>query len=300
MLREEVTPERLDAVIVLGDLFRVLQVKPALGREFLKEELQNGGSRVAILSHAYWQRRFASDAKVLGRAITLDGYPYTIVGVMPAGFAPILPRMPRYAEIWTTAAADFTARGLNGNGPPRTVCQGIGRLGPGVTLAQAQAEFNVIAKGLEREGQRYWGSGINLANAGDEVAENIRPALLALFAAVGCVLLIACANVAGLAIARQSGRQHETAIRAALGASRSRLMRESLMESLVISVAGSALGLLAAQWLLRALEALSPIHLEDMGDLRMDGTVALSSWRYRSGTCCCSVCCRRCWLPDPI
>lgn len=269
------TPERLDAIIVLGDLFRVLQVKPTLGREFLPEELRNGGQRVAILSHAYWQRRFASDPKILGRPITLDGYPYTIVGVMPAGFSPVLPRMPRYADVWTTAALDFTARGLDGTRSPFTVCQAIGRLQPDVTLPQAQAEFNAISKGLASEGRRYWGSGVNLAKAADEVAADLRPALFALFAAVGCVLLIACANIAGLAIARQSGRRRETAIRAVLGASRSRLIQESLLESLAISLAGSALGLLASHWLLSALQVLSPIHFDQLGDLQMDGTVML-------------------------
>ncbi len=271
----QAVPERLDAVIVLGDLFRVLQIKPALGRGFLPDELRAGGARVAVLSLAYWQRRFAGDPGVLGRTIGLDGYPYTIVGVMPPGFAPILPQMPRYADIWTTAAVDVTARGLSGRRAPFTVCQAIGRLRPGVTLPQAQTEMDAIARGLEPEARRFAGTGVNLAKAGEEVAGNLRPALIALFAAVGCVLLIACANIAGLAISRQSVRQRETAIRAALGASRWRLIEESLAESLTISIAGTTLGLLASHWLLNALQSLSPIHFDQLGDVRMDATVVV-------------------------
>src|SRR5581483_3249818 len=151
-------PERLDAIIAVGDLFRTLGVRPALGREFLPDEVRADGARVAILSHSYWQRRFGADPAVIGRSIRLDGYPFTIVGVMPAGFAPVLPRAPHDADIWTTPAVDFTAHGLNGGRTePFVVCQAIGRLRPGVSLAQAQAEFNGIAKAMEPERRAFRG-----------------------------------------------------------------------------------------------------------------------------------------------
>ncbi|HZU26795.1 MAG TPA: ABC transporter permease [Bryobacteraceae bacterium] len=269
-------PERADAVVVVGDLFRVLQVRPALGRMFRHDEIRNGASaRVALLSHAYWRRRFGGDADILGRTMRLDGNPYTIVGVMPIGFAPVLPHMPRHADIWTTTAVDFTARGLYGGRAPVTSCQAIGRLRRGVTTRQAQAEFDVLAKDLNAGGVRYWGDGIRIVKASGAAVENLRPALLMLFAAVACVLLIACANIAGLMWSRQTGRRRETAIRAALGASRGRLVREALAESAIISITGSALGLVAAHWLLRALEALSPIGFDELGDVHMHGTVLL-------------------------
>ena len=263
--------ERLDAIVVVGDLFRVLGVKPSLGRGLLKEEVKGRGTRVAILGYPYWVRRFGGDPRVLGQTIELDGYAYTIVGVMPAGYAPVLTRMPRYADIWTTAMVDPYLAGLN----LREVCQAIGRLKPGVTLAQAQAEMDAIATGMESENKQFHGTGVNLAAAREEVADNLRPALYALSTAVGFVLLIACANIAALALTRQAAMQRETAIRSMLGASPCRLIRDSLLESLRISVAGSVLSLLVAHWLLKVLALVSPVHFDRIADLRMDGSVLL-------------------------
>lgn len=266
--------ERLVTGIAIGRLFDVLQVKPLLGRDFLPEELRDG-ARVAILGHGYWQRQFAGDPQIVGRKLNLDGEPFTVVGVLPQSFQPVLPDMPRHADVWTTVAVDFTARGMDGKSPPMTVCQAVGRLRPGVSIAQAQSELEAVSKGMESEHRRFKGRGVNIAPASGEVAADLRPAMLVLLAAVGCVLLIACSNIAGLALARQAARERESAIQAALGASRWRLMSGSLAESLIISVSGSALGLFLAWVLLQTLLAFSPIHLDDWGDIRIDGAVLL-------------------------
>ena len=267
------TPERLDAVIVLGDLFRVLQVKPALGREFLKEELQNGGfawrSLPCVLAEAVCER-----CESIGRAITLDGYPYTIVR-RDAG------RIRTHSAAHAALCRDLDHGGgrfhgawtqwerASPHGLPRHWAPGSRRY-----AGTRQAEFNVIANGLKERGSAIgapvstWRMPVmKLRRISGRAAGSVRGGRMRAADRMR--------ERSGTGDRQAVRRQHETAIRAALGASRSRLMRESLMESLVISVAGSALGLLAAQWLLRALEALSPIHLEDMGDLRMDGTVAL-------------------------
>jgi putative ABC transport system permease protein len=260
--------ERLDTVIVVADLFRVLRVKPSLGREFTKDELKGHG-RVAIISYAYWARRFGSDPRALGRTIELDGYPYTIIGVMPSGYAPVLTRMPRYADIWTTAVAET----IPGSFYFRGACQGIGRLKPGITMVQAQAEMDAIAAALEPENQRFRGIGVNLASAREEVADNLRPALYPLMAAVGLLLLIACANIAGLALTRQAAMQRETAVRIILGASPWRLVRDSLKESLQVSVAASILALIISHWLVRVLALMSPVHFDKIADMQIDGSV---------------------------
>src|SRR5215469_2166426 len=242
-------PEQLDALHVSPSLLDVLETPPALGRAFRPDD-----DHVVLLSYGLWQRRFGGDAHIPGRSFTLNGEPYQVIGVMPRGFQ-FPPFWQEKAELWAPLVT-----------PPGRIHDRAGsslrifaRLKHGVSLDQARAEMTAIARRLEIAYPRTnSGVGASVTPLEEAVAGRIRPALTALLAAVGFLLLTACANVANLLLARATGRQREIALRIAIGASRARIMRQLLAESFVLSLAGTVCGLLIAYAAVHTLTASIP------------------------------------------
>ena len=255
-------PEQVRAMRVTDGFFAMLGGQPQIGRDFLPEEDQPGRANVVLLSHGFWQRRFGGDPKILNRAITLSSQSYTVIGVMPATF--------QFGEtdLWTPMA--FTAQEAQNHGGHYV--SAIGQLKPGVPVDQARAEMVVIAGRLAAQ---YPGANtgwsVMLMPLLEYVVRSIRPALLVLLGAVAFVLLIACANVANLLLARAAGRQKEIAIRTALGAGRARIIRQLLTESVLLSIVGGAAGLFLAKWGMDLLLKLAPQDLPRMSGVSLDG-----------------------------
>ena len=256
-------PERLRANRVTAELFAMLGVKPALGRDFLAEENQEGKGKVAILSHGFWQRRFGGDARIVGQTLTLSGQPYTVVGVMPAGF-----QFPDAAtELWVPMA--FTAQETQNHGGHYIAA--IGTLKPGVPVEQAQASLATIAQRLaEQYPDSNAGWSVKVIPMQEYFVRDIKPALLVLLWAVAVVLLIACANVANLLLVRAAARQKEISIRAALGASRGRVVRQLLTESVLLAIVGGVVGLALAYGGLVLLLTLAPEGLPRIKEVAID------------------------------
>jgi putative ABC transport system permease protein len=248
-------PTSVDGDRVTTNYFSVLGVRPALGRVFLPSEAQMGNNHVVVVSDELWRERFQGDPSVVGKVMKLDFAPYTIVGVMPPGRSIAMPWIP--PRLWTPLA--FSDKDLSPSARvDRSLAIGLGRLKPGVTASQAQAEMDSIAGRLAAtypQTNKGWGVAVISLQEYLIQKPRIRTALMLLMVMVAFVLLIACANVAGLFLARGAGRSHEMAVRSAVGASRKRLILQSLVESLLIGSFGGALGLILSVWgvdLLRA------------------------------------------------
>ena len=253
-------PERINATFVTQGFFEVLGVPPLYGRSFLREEDQPGNNRVVVLSYALWKRHFPSDASPVGKSIVLDGVAHTIVGVMSQSF-----EFPdTETQLWKPMA--FDADDLSENNRGSHYLSIIARIKPGLTLEQTNSDLANIARTLQKEHPGFYeeGSGwaVNAVQLKEEIVGEARLPLLMSLAVVAFVLLIACANMANLLLARAASRRREVAIRTALGASRWQLIRQLLLESLLLSVAGGVVGILLAAWSRDLLTALMPVGLQ--------------------------------------
>ncbi len=268
-------PERVGAALVTPNIFSVLRVQPAVGRFFSVEEARTDGS-VVVLGHDVWQRRFSGDRSIVGRAVEIDGTARTVLGVLPPGFVlPVDYGSPMASEVFAPQYVDLDEPDpirTNGGNHGSYV---VGRLAPGVSVEEARTDLVRQAEAWVAEGARHADMQFvpKVFAAKDDIVGSARSTILVLLGAVAFVLLIACGNVANLLLSRSEGRSRETAVRAALGAGRFRLVRQLLTESLVLSLAGGALGLGLAAVGIRTLLAVDPSAVPRSGGIAMNGSV---------------------------
>ncbi len=251
------SPERVQAAGVTGNFFSMLGVLPSLGRTFSADAERPGAERVALLSDGFWRKHFAADPQAVGRTITLNGVSFSVIGVMPAA----LDFPNKEVELWTALQLQQPTR----RGP--YFLRGVARLKPGISLDQARAEANTLKSSFEGE------LDLNVLPVNEFIVGEVRLALLVLLGAVTLVLLIAAVNVANLMLVRSAGRVKEISIRAALGASRVRIIRQLLTESLLLALAGGLLGSLWASWGVRLLLEMAPDNIPRLSQIGIDGRV---------------------------
>jgi predicted permease len=262
-------PEHLGGEFVSASLLRVLGVNPLLGRNFLPQEDRQGASGVVMLTYGLWKRRFGADPNILGKTLTLNARSYNVIGVLPPDF-----RFRGQAELYVPLA-QYLSFELNDR-ESHPGLRVVGRLKPDVTMAAAQAEMTSIGRALAQQYPKAnAGHGVTVVEMKDDMVGHIRPTLLLLLGAVGCVLLIACANVANLLLARSTARSREFAIRAALGADRPRVFRQLLTESVLLALGASVFGLLLADWGTRLVLTAVPNSLPRSQEIGLDPYVLL-------------------------
>ncbi|MGB2615839.1 MAG: ABC transporter permease [Candidatus Acidiferrales bacterium] len=263
-------PEQMEVGLVPAAYFEILDIRPIIGRLFTADENQEGKNYVAAISAQLWRNRYAGDPSVLGRKIRINGEPYSIVAVMP-DVIPAWVEPGRHSEIWTPFPYTPDMWAESGRGERGYAV--LGRLKPGVSLEQAQADLSVIAAALAAEHPVDQGVGVAVKRLADSRIGALRPMLYLLIGAVSLILLIACVNLANLLLARNSARQRELAVRAALGAGRGGLVRQLLAETLLLSLVGGAVGFAGAEIGLRALARMHPENLPQLGSVGIDWRV---------------------------
>ena len=267
---DEAAPQRVTRGLASSNFFSVLGVEPILGRTYSADEDQPGHSQVAVISYDLWRSLFAGDLNAAGKTIRLNARPFIVIGVLPSGF-----QFGGGMQVWTPLALDRNHPNPRGNHS----WQVIARLKPGTSLAQASADMDRFANQIARENPDFYrpdmGWGVYIVPLREELVGQIRPALLILSAAVGIVLLIACANIANLLLARSSAREKEMAIRASLGAGRWRTIRQLLTESVLLSLFGGVLGLALGGWGMVVIRGLQSSILPHIGEVKLDSSVLL-------------------------